>query len=235
MNNYGIYLLAFTPHPTDIEMGMGGTVARLVKEGKEVVFVVGTNSETSSSNPEMKPDKLARIRKKEQLDSAKILGVKEVVFLDQPDLGLEATPAFKKDILRLILKYRPEVVATHDPYFHIYQSNPDHRVMGRVVLDAVWPTALAPNAYPDLQKEGYTVHKVQQIWLFQSDKNNYYVDITDTLELKKKALDCRGSERAASFRNDAGAGVIERAKLAAKGQDYQYGEAFYKIDVLQRL
>lgn len=235
MKKKGTYLLAFTPHPTDIEMGMGGTVARLTREGKDVVFVVCTNSETSTSNPEMKPDKLARIRKKEQLAAAEILGVKEVIFLEYPDLGLEDTPAFRKEILRLILKYRPEIVATHDPYYHIYQSNPDHRVLGRVVLDAVWPTAMAPNAYPDLQKQGYKLHKVQEIWLFQAEQNNFFMDITDTLELKRKAINCRGSERAASERQATEAGVVKRAKLAAKGRNYKYGEAFYRLEVLQRL
>ncbi len=60
MKNKGTYLLAFSPHPTDIEMGIGGTIARLAREGKEVVFVVCTNGETSTSNPEMKPAELGR-------------------------------------------------------------------------------------------------------------------------------------------------------------------------------
>ena len=235
MKNKGIYLLAFSPHPTDIEMGIGGTIARLAQEGKEVVFVICTNGETSTSNPEMKPGELARIRKREQMEAAKILGVREVIFLDCPDMGLEDTPAFRKEILRLILQYRPEVVSTCDPYFHVYQSNPDHRVLGRVVLDAVWPTALAPNAYLDLQEKGFKLHKVQEIWLWQTELSNTYVDITDTLELKRQAINCRGSERAASFKQETDAGVVERAKAAAKGRNYQYGESYYRREVLQRL
>jgi LmbE family N-acetylglucosaminyl deacetylase len=235
MKNKGTYLLAFSPHPTDIEMGIGGTVAHLIQEGKEVVFVVCTNGETSTSNPEMKPDELARIRKREQMEAAKILGVKEVIFLDCPDMGLEDTPVFKKEILQLILQYSPEIVSTCDPYFHIYQSNPDHRVLGRVVLDAVWPTALAPNAYIDLQEKGYKLHKVQEIWLWQTEQSNTYVDITDSIEQKRLAINCRGSERDTSFKQETDAGVVERAEIAAKGRNYKYGESYYRLKVLQRL
>ena len=52
-------MLAFIPHPIDAELGIGGTVAHLTREGKDVVFVLATSGETGSSDPEMKPEKLA--------------------------------------------------------------------------------------------------------------------------------------------------------------------------------
>ena len=235
MNHEGTYLLALSPHPIDTELGMGGTVARLVQEGKKVVYIICTNGDKGSSDPELKSDKLAEIRKREQLAAVKILGVKETIFLGHPDLGLEETPEFRKEILRLILQYRPEIVATCDPYHRVYLSNPDHRVLGRVVLDAVWPTAQAPNAYPDLQKQGCRLHRVKEVWLWQSDQPNLYIDITDTFDIKKQALSCHVSQRTAPENPQFDADVTERALLAAEGRNYKYGESFYRLEILQRL
>jgi LmbE family N-acetylglucosaminyl deacetylase len=235
MNEKAVYLLAFVPHPIDAELGIGGTVARLTREGKDVVYVSCTSGETGSSDPEMKPEKLAGIREQQQLAAAKLLGVREVVFLRHPDLGLEETPEFRNEILRLILKYRPEIVATCDPYHRIYVSNRDHRVLGRVVLDAVWPTAQAPNAYLDLQKQGYQLHKVKEIWLWQSDQPNLQLDISDTFDIKKEAINCHRSQRTGPNTPELNAQAVERAVAAAKGQNFKYGEAFLRFEVLQRL
>jgi len=235
VKNKSSYLLAFSPHPIDTELGISGTIVRLTKEGKEVVYVICTNGDKGSSDPKLSAEKLAVTREREQKAAAKILGVKEVVFLRHPDLGLEETPEFRKEILKLILEYRPEVVATCDPYHRLYFSNRDHRVLGRVVLDNVWPTAQAPNAYPDLQKQGYALHRVKEVWLWQSDQPNLFKDITATFELKKEALKCHASQRGAPENPGFDAQVMERAMTAAKGQDYKYGEAFLRMEVLQRL
>ena len=233
--NKSAYLLAFSPHPIDTELGIGGTVARLTREGKDIIYVLCTNGDKGSSDPELKPEKLAAIREQEQLAAAKILGVKEVIFLRHPDLGLEETPEFRQEILRLILEYRPEIVATCDPYHRICLSNRDHRVLGRVVLDAVWPAAQAPNTYPDLLKQGYRVHKVKEVWLWQSDQPNLHMDIGETYDIKREAINCHKSQRSAPENPEFDKQVIERAMAAAKGQNYQYGEAFYRLEVLQRL
>jgi LmbE family N-acetylglucosaminyl deacetylase len=235
VNKKAVYMLAFIPHPIDAELGIGGTVAHLTREGKDVVFVLGTSGETGSSDPEMKPEKLAAIREEQQLAAAKLLGVREVIFLRHPDLGLEETPELRKEILRIILEYRPEIVATCDPYHRIYLSNRDHRVLGRVVLDNVWPAAQAPNAFPDLQKEGYQVHKVKQVWLWQSDQPNLQLDITDVFDLKNDAINCHRSQRTGPNTPELNQQTVERAVTAAKGQNYKYGEAFLKLEIMQRL
>ncbi len=235
MTEKGVYAMAITPHPADIEFGIGGTVARWIKEGKRVVYVVCTNGDKGSSDPNMKPAELAKIRRKEQLAAAAVLGVTEVIFLDHPDLELEDTPAFRKEILRLILQYRPEVVATCDPHHSRYFSNPDHRVLGRLVMDVVWPMALAPNTYPDLLKEGLKLHKVQKLLLWQTAEPNYRCDISDLYDLKMQAVNCMQSQIGPAGNPDFLPMLMNLMKEAAKGQNYAYGEAFHQLDVLQRL
>jgi LmbE family N-acetylglucosaminyl deacetylase len=235
MNQEAVYLLVFSPHPADIEFGIGGTVARWRKEGKEIVYVICTNGDKGSSDPDMKPEELAKIREKEQMAAAGILGVKKVIFLRHPDLGLKDTPEFKKEILRLILTYRPEIVATCDPFNPPYLSNPDHRVLGRVVLDAVWPTALAPNTYPDLLQEGFQLHKVKKMLIWQSAAPNYRSDITSTFEQKMAAVNCMQSQIGPQGNPDFLEMLVKMNREAGKAENYAYCEAFYQIEVLQRL
>ena len=94
--------MVVTPHPDDAEFGVAGTVARWVREGKEVVYVVCTNGDKGTSDSNIRPGHLTRIRKKEQLAAAEVLGVRDVVFLRHPDQGLEDTPEFRKQLVRLI-------------------------------------------------------------------------------------------------------------------------------------
>ena len=227
-------ILAFAPHPLDIEMGMGGTIAHYIREGKNVVYVICTNGDKASSDPNMMPEELALIRKEEQLNAAKYLGVGEVIFLHYPDLSLSYTPEFRNDIVRLILGYRPEIVATCDPYER-YLSNPDHRVTGQVVMDAVWPCAQAPNTYRDLLRQGYELHRVKEVLLWATEDPNYHCDITDTFETKMAALSRYKSQIGDPPETEFVELVTEQSKKAALGQQYKMGEAFHYLKVLQRL
>ncbi|MBI4296520.1 MAG: PIG-L family deacetylase, partial [Chloroflexi bacterium] len=188
-----VYAVAVCPHPDDGEFGIAGTAARWVREGKDVVYVICTNGDKGTSDVNMKPAELVKIREKEQLAAAKILGIKEVVFLRYPDQGLEDTVQFRKDLVRVIRKYRPEVVATNDPYRR-YLSHRDHRMAGTVTIDAIFPYARDYHAFPDLIEEGLLPHKVKEILLWASSDVNFCSDITSTFELKIAALRCHVSQ-----------------------------------------
>jgi LmbE family N-acetylglucosaminyl deacetylase len=108
-------VVVVTPHPDDAEYGVAGTVVRWVSQGKEVVYVVCTNGDKGTSDVNIKPEELAKTREEEQIAAANLLGVREVVFLRHPDQGLEDTPEFRKEIVRLIRMYRPETIVTADP------------------------------------------------------------------------------------------------------------------------
>ena len=126
------HIIVFIPHPDDAESRMAGTVARWVREGKNIVYVVCTNGDKGTKDPNIKPEELTRIREREQLAAAKLLGVREVVFLRYPDQGLEDTPEFRKEIVRLIRMYKPDTVVTVDPY----RGYLDHRGLGNPEPDA---------------------------------------------------------------------------------------------------
>ena len=160
-------ILVITPHPDDAEFGVAGTVVHWAREGKVVVYVVCTNGDKGTDNIKIKPEKLAKIREKEQLEAAKILGVKDVIFLGHSDQNLEDTPEFRKEIVKLIRLYKPEIVVTADPYRR-YIWHRDHRIVGQVTLDAVFPYARDIWAYPDLIEQGLKPHSVKEIWFWAS-------------------------------------------------------------------
>ena len=235
MNHEPVHLLAISPHPSDPDFGIGGTAAKWVRQGKKVIYVIATNGDKGSSDPDLLPDVLAKTREREQLEAAKLLGITNVIFLRHPDLSLNDEPHFRKEILKLILTYRPEIVATCDPNNPPLINNRDHRVIGRVVLDAVWPTAQAPNTYRDLLAESLQLHRVKEILLWGVQQNNIRYDITDTYEIKMKACRIHVSQIGPPGNPEFDARLVETAATVGKADGYKYAEAFYRIDVPQRL
>jgi len=225
-----VQVMVVTPHPDDAEFGVAGTVARWVREGKSVIYVLCTSGEKGTSDPNMKPDELVKIREQEQLAVAKLLGVREVIFLRHPDQSLEDTPEFRKEIVRLIRMYRPETVVTADPYRR-YMWHRDHRIVGQVTLDAIFPYARDRLAYPDLLEEGLQPHKVGEVLLWGTEDPNYRSDITDTFDIKVAALRCHKSQVGGHPFSDMEKWLREWAKTMAEGEDFELAEAFHRVEV----
>ncbi len=225
-------ILVITPHPDDAEFGASGTVAKFTHQGKSVAYVVVTNGDKGTDDINVPPEKLAKIREKEQLAAAKILGVTDVIFLRHSDQTLEDTPEFRKEIVRYIRIYRPEVVITADPYRR-YVWHRDHRIVGRVVLDAVFPYARDVWAYPDLVKEGIRPHKVKEVWLWASEDQdiNFRSDITETFDLKVKALGCHKSQIKEPFKSEMEKWLCRRAKDMAEGEKFKLAEGFHRVEI----
>lgn len=230
MNSKPAQVLVVTPHPDDAEYGVAGTVARWVSEGKEVVYVVCTNGDKGTNDTNMKPEELAKIREGEQMAAAKSLGVREVIFLRHPDQGLEDTHEFRKELVQLIRIYRPETMATADPYRR-YIWHRDHRITGQVTLDAIFPYARDRLSYPDLMKEGLHPHKVKEILLWASEDINYRSDITKTFHLKLTALRCHKSQVGLIPPRELEERLRERHKIMAEGQDFRLAEAFHRVEI----
>ncbi len=220
-------ILVISPHPDDAEFGAAGTVATWTRAGKQVIYVVCTNGDKGSTNPDLKPEQLVGLRQKEQLAAAEILGVREVLFMGYPDQSLEDTPQFRKDIVRLIRTYRPKTVVTVDPYRR-YVWHRDHRITGQVVLDAVYPFARNRLAYPDLLEEGLEPHKVEDLLFWAAEESNYRSDITDTFDLKLAALRCHASQLGELEIPALEKRLRERCLTMAEGEDFELAEAFHR-------
>jgi LmbE family N-acetylglucosaminyl deacetylase len=220
-----------TPHPDDAEFGVAGTVARWTSQGKQVVYVVCTNGNKGTSDPDVKPDELAETRQNEQRAAAEVLGVREVVFLGNPDQGLEDTPEFRKQIVRVIRRYRPETVVTADPYRR-YIWHRDHRIAGQVTIDAVFPYARDHLAYPDLLEEDLQPHKVKEMLFWASEDINFLSDITATFDLKLAALRCHASQVNSMKVSDLENWLRQRCSDLAEGEDFDLAEAFHREEIV---
>jgi LmbE family N-acetylglucosaminyl deacetylase len=223
------YLMVIAPHPDDPEFAIAGTVASLAREGKKVVYVVCTNGDKGTSDRSIRPEDLVKTRQKEQKAAAKVLGVSKVVFLGFPDQELEDNHEFRKALVRAIRKYRPFVVATADPYRR-YMWHRDHRITGQVAADAVFPYARDHLAYPDLLEEGLEPHKAREMWFWAADEPNLRMDVTDTFATKLAALRCHKSQ-VGDVPPEMEARLREWAKLNAKGESFELGEAFHRVEM----
>ena len=186
-------------HPDDAEWTCAATVAKLCAEGWEVVFLLCTDGSKGSDDPAMTAEKLARIREAEQRESARILGLKEVVFLGYPDSYLEPTLQLRKDIAREIRRYRPQVVITEPPTRDIdsryYGSHPDHLATGEATLAAVFPTARDRLTFPELLDEGLQPHKVREVWIVGGlEGSDHFVDVADHMATAIAALKAHKSQ-----------------------------------------
>lgn len=224
-----IKVMVITPHPDDAEFGVAGTAASWIKQGREVIYIVCTDGDKGSSDPDMTSESIAQIRRQEQMEAAKVLGVSEVIFLGYPDGGLEDTPIFRGELVRLIRKYRPDVVVTADPY-RKYLWHRDHRITGTVTLDAIFPYARDRLSYPEHIAEGLEPHKVKEVYLWASEEPNIYIDISDTFDIKMTALGCHVSQ-VGHYMEFLKQRMEERAARMGEDEGIPLAEAFHRIEI----
>jgi len=218
-------------HPDDAEIGVGATIARWTAHGCEIVYVVCTTGSGGSNDPGMTGERLVLLRAEEQRESARALGVKEVVMLDHPDGSLEDTREFRGEIVRAIRQHRPHTVFTHDPHRMNGFQHRDHRIAGTVTMDAVYPFARDHLHYAEqIEREGLQPHKVRHLMMWGADRPDVVVDVSETLEQQIEALARHASQVAGlAHRGRVGERLRARAEAAAEGLPFRYGEAFRRL------
>jgi LmbE family N-acetylglucosaminyl deacetylase len=190
--------MVIVPHPDDPEFFAGGLVALWCAAGSEVTYLILTNGNKGSDDPEMTPEKLAFIRREEQQAAADVLGVKKVIFFNEPDGELQSTLRLRQQVVAEIRRYKPEAIVCLDPTRYFPSSNrinhADHRAGGQVVIDAVFPAARNRMYHPELLAEGLEPHLVKEVYLAGPEQPNRWVDITPVFEAKVKAILCHTSQ-----------------------------------------
>ena len=221
-------IMVIIAHPDDAEFGAAGSIARWIAEGKSVVYVLCTNGDKGTSDRTVTALELARIRQQEQREAARLLGVREVIFLGKPDQQLEETPAFREEIVRLIRRLQPQIVLSSDPYRR-YLWHRDHRIVGQVVMDALFPYARDHLAYPQMLAESLEPHKVKEVLFFGAEEINYHVDISETFTQKLAALKCHASQIKELNVGDLELWLQKRCQKMAKGTGFELAEAFHRV------
>ena len=227
MSEFDTKALMVSPHPDDAEIQAGGTIARWIREGHKVVYVLCTSGDKGTDDPKMTPRRLAKMREKEQMDAARILGVSDVVFLRFPDGELEDTRELRGLIVRAIRQYRPEIVLAPDPYRTKFFQHRDHRSAGMAALDAVYPYSRDRLHFPEHEKEGLKPHKVAELYFYGPDEPDTFVDITDTMSLKIKSVMAHVCQMGNG--RDVKKWMQQRAAETGKKANVKYAEGFRRL------
>lgn len=227
-------VLVVGAHPDDNDFGAGATVAKAARQGAKVIYLIATTGQRGSSDQAMTPERLSAIRKKEQEEAAKFLGVREVHFLDYVDGELIPDIRLKEHVVTYIRRHRPDIVFTMDPSFFYFKdfgfvNHSDHRAIGEATLDACYPLARDLLSFPEHVKAGLQPHKVKELLLhsFVPENANFYMDVTDTFDTKINALSLHQSQ--VSDIRQLAKRMSDRAETTGKLAGFKYAEAFVRL------
>lgn len=224
-------VLVVAAHPDDIEFGAAGTIARWIAEGATLRYLLMTRGDKGSDDPATDPDRLAEQREREQRAAAAELGVAGVDFLDEPDGQVEPSLRLRERVTYAIRAFRPEIVMGHDPTVlfvnNEWVNHPDHRAVGQVTVDAVFPTARDPLNFREHLRGGLQAWKVAELYLWSTNEANQIVDISDTLDRKIAALEHHASQ----FRDFAETAkwLRRRAEELGERAGYRAAEGFRRV------
>ena len=229
--------MSIQAHPDDQDFSVAGTLAKWAKAGCEIISVLITSGDSGSNDVtkgfEYKAE-LARLRETEQLVANETLGINQTVFLRYPDGELEPSLALRKDLTRVIRQYKPEVVLAGNPeawfYGNEYVNHPDHRAAAQAACEAVFPSAGTRLIFTDLLEAGYEPHDVKRLYIHGSEKNDTWIDISETIDIKIEALKKHVSQ---IDTNEVDKWMRDWAKEEGKGKGIDFAEA-YRVMILQK-
>jgi LmbE family N-acetylglucosaminyl deacetylase len=189
--------LVVTAHPDDVDFGAAGTVAMMTDAGVKVSYCIVTDGDAGGFDLEMPRHDMALLRRKEQTDAAKVVGVNELFFLGYGDGRVQVTLQLRADISAVIRRVRPRVVIAQSPeriLDRVYSSHPDHIAAGEATLCAVYPDARNPFAFPELFQEAIEPWAVDEVWVQGGGNGTHSVDVTAAVDRKIEALMCHVSQ-----------------------------------------
>lgn len=226
--------MAIVAHPDDIEFGMVGTIARWIKHGTVVSYVLCTSGDVGIADVSLTREQVREIREVEQQKAAAVVGVHEVIFLREPDGTLVNTLDLRKRLVREIRRFQPDVVLTIDPTLLFvsdgYINHPDHRAAGMAALDAVFPAAGQPHVFQELEAEGLQAHKVKKVYVNTwNNSSNLWVNISETIDLKVESLRAHASQMT-DFNPEQ---LKKWSAENGKGHEMDYAETF-RVITLER-
>ncbi|MCJ7839477.1 bacillithiol biosynthesis deacetylase BshB1 [Lederbergia sp. NSJ-179] len=182
MYDQGVDILAFGAHADDVEIGMGGSLAKWATEGKEVIICDLTEAELSSNGDVV-------TRREEAQKSAEILGVRERLNLSFPDRGLAIVDEHIREMVRVIREYKPRVIFAP---FH-KDRHPDHGHCSQLVTEAFFSSGIRKYQVSG----GIPTHKPAYLYHYMINgftTPTFLVNITNYIDQKVRALQAYESQ-----------------------------------------
>jgi LmbE family N-acetylglucosaminyl deacetylase len=221
--------LVIAAHPDDGDFGAAGYSMMLAERGWQVYFLVTTNGAKGTDDRDMPRERLIALRREEQREACRRMGVADVFFLDHEDGELTYNRGLLEQVVRHIRRLQPHTVLTHDPTDIIIRdsfiNHPDHRATGTAVLDAVYPTARDHLNFPEHLREGLEPHKVREVLLWSSNHPNFDFDISHLVDRKISVL----SAHVTQFGKQEDFATFSRDRW--KSEDGRYLERFRRLEL----
>lgn len=185
-------ILVILAHPDDPEFFCGATLARWVLEGHRIKYCILTRGERGTNEHFAYTKNIKTIRETEQKNAAAVIGVQDIIFLDEPDGFVKVTDGLKHTLVKIIRQLKPDIIVSCDPRNYLIHeemiNHPDHRAAGQAVMDTIFPAVQNGDFYSDLQQECIMPHQVEELWLSLTSHPDVYMDVTETWQKKIKAL-----------------------------------------------
>ncbi len=179
-------VLAIVAHPDDLEYGAAAAVAKWTEAGHRVVYLLVTRGEAGIDG--MTPEQAARVRVEEEIESAEIVGVNTVEFLDHPDGVVEYGVALRRDLAEAIRRHRPDTLLLFNHReswgFPGSRNSADHRVVGEAALDA------AADAGNRWIFPGTEPHSPRWMLVAGSPQGTHAIDVTGYVDRAVASLAC---------------------------------------------
>lgn len=171
-------ILAIGAHPDDVELGCGGTIAKMISEGKTVAIIDLTQGELGTRGTE-------ETRRQESLEAAHLLGVSARENLKMRDGFLQNSEEYQMRIVNMIRKYQPEIVLANA----IDDRHPDHAKASKLVSDACFLSGLRKieTSLEGNQQEAWRPKHVFHYIQWRNVKPEFVIDISQFQETKIKA------------------------------------------------
>ncbi len=232
--------MAIMAHPDDYEFGAAGTIAKWIQEGWTFYYVICTDGGGGGSDEAtdcgMGPRReLTKLRKREQRNAGRVLGLADIFFLDHMDGQLQNTIELRRELVRLIRRYRPTRVLcpspdrVWEPEYHVRRHHPDHMACGEAALAALYPAAQNPWDFPELLEQGLKPHKVSEFYVTGAPVINHAEDISKTIDTKIAAL-AEHKSQVGDRIEDLGKMLRDGAKDRGKEHKMKMAEVFHRIE-----
>lgn len=213
-------VLAVGCHPDDLEIACGGTLRKYVDNGADVYMCHVANG--NMGHVEILPGPLAELRTKEAEDAGKILGAKEVFNLNVGDVLVNRYDNDVVDAMAdVVRRVKPDVIITHNDKDYMQ----DHIETSRIAFNGSFIATLAHKAvkhaaYPEFVPI-YFMDTLAGVDFIPTN----YVDITNQIDIKLKALACHESQIKWMLEHD-GIDFLDMVKTCSKFRGYQCGVPF---------